>query len=141
MRNRKVRCVAAFSILIVILGTGFIIRLPFMTETSPEEVDISEIKVDENGDLTFSMEVQKSNWFDYSGMESDTRWVEDETGKQEMAIICCLYKRFKIGGTNNENKTFSFKVRDFSEMQDKDISSVYFGRDADRVLVWKQHNF
>lgn len=139
VRSRKLRYIVAIFILII-LGTCFIMRLPFMTETSPKDVDISEIKVDENGDLTFWIEVQNNNWFDYSGMESDTRWVEDEKGEKKKAVVCCLYKHFRIGGTNNENKKFLFKVRDLSELQDMDISSVYFGRDNDRILVWKQNN-
>ncbi|MCI9476815.1 MAG: hypothetical protein HFE71_10170 [Emergencia sp.] len=135
----KFRYIAVISVLLILLGAGFVMRLPFMTETSPEDVDISQIEVDENGKLTFKVEVQESNWFDYSGMECNGFWREDERGQEEKVILCHLHKHFKFGGTDNKKKEFLFEVSDLFDLQD--ISAVYFGRDNDNILVWKKENY
>lgn len=141
MRTIRVRYVAVIAIIIFLLGLGFIMRLPFMTQVSANDVDISQVAIDENGTLSFSVEVQDSKWFAYSGQESGGGWIEAENGRKEKVIECCIHKRLKLGRDDKQKKTFSFELSDISEQQD--ISSVYFGRHGgnDRVLVWKKADY
>lgn len=134
-KSIRLRYIMVIVILAVLLAIGFVMRSPMMTQISGNNVKLSGLKMDKNGTLHFSADIQSGNWFDYSGMEYDTRWIEDETGTKEKAIVCCLYKKFELGG-NNGQRTIPIEITDLAEMED--ISAVYLGRDENKVLIWER---
>jgi len=127
----RTRYIVIIFILVISLCTGS--NTCFLA--SPEGITISEVKTGENGELLFSAEVQGSKWFDYVGIDSEAKWIENEKGEKEKALVCCLYKYLKIGGTGNKKKSLSASV-DLSEAEG--VSAIYFERKNDRVLVWRE---